>query len=119
LKDTFNIKVIADISCDLDGPIPSTIRSSTISNPLYGFDPVTNAETDAFNKESVTVMAVDNLPCELPRDASEDFGNHLMKDIIPLLMDGDKENILKKATIAENGKLTPDFSYLQDYVNEK
>lgn len=119
LKDTFNIKVIADISCDLDGPIPSTIRSSIISDPLYGYDPVTNSETDAFNKEAVTVMAVDNLPCELPRDASEDFGNHLMKDIIPLLMNGDKEHILEKATIAENGKLTQPYLYLQDYVNEK
>jgi saccharopine dehydrogenase (NAD+, L-lysine-forming) len=117
LKDDFNIKVIADISCDLDGPIPSTIRSTTIGDPFFGYDPETGNETDPFNKNSVTVMAVDNLPCELPRDASEDFGNHLLKDILPLLMEGDKENILKNATIAEHGKLTEKFSYLQDYVD--
>jgi len=119
LKDDFNIKVIADISCDLDGPIPATIRSTKIGDAFFGYDPQTNKETDAFNKEAVTVMAVDNLPCELPRDASEDFGNHLLKDIIPLLMEGDKNDILKRATIAENGKLTEYFTYLQDYVDEK
>jgi len=119
LDDTFNIKVIADISCDLDGPIPCTIRSTTIADPIFGYDPVTGLETDPYNKNAVTVMAVDNLPCELPRDASEDFGNHLMKDIIPLLLNGDKEGILKKATITENGKLTERYSYLQDYVEGK
>ncbi len=119
MEDSFNIKVIADISCDLDGPIPATIRSSKITDPLFGYDPVTGKETDPFNKDAVTVMAVDNLPCELPRDASEDFGNHLMKDIIPLLMEGDGEGILKNATIAENGKLTEKYTYLQDYVDEK
>jgi alanine dehydrogenase len=117
LADTFNIKVVADISCDLDGPIPSTIRSTTIADPVFGYNPVTGLETDAFAKDSITVMAVDNLPCELPRDASEDFGNHLLKDIIPLLMNGDPDEILKMATIAENGKLTAHYSYLQDYVN--
>lgn len=119
LKDDFNIKVIADISCDMNGPIPSTIRSSEISNPLYGFDPVTGEETFAFAKNSVTVMAVDNLPCELPRNASEDFGNHLMKDVIPLLMDGDKDNILLHASITLNGELTEKYKYLQDFVDNK
>jgi saccharopine dehydrogenase (NAD+, L-lysine-forming) len=117
LADTFNIKVVADISCDLDGPIPSTIRSTTISDPMFGYNPATGLETDAFAKDSITVMAVDNLPCELPRDASEDFGNHLLKDIIPLLMHGDPEGILKMATIAEHGQLTENYTYLQDYVN--
>jgi alanine dehydrogenase len=119
LEDSFNIKVIADISCDLDGPIPATIRSSKITDPLFGYDPVTGKETDAFNKEAVTVMAVDNLPCELPRDASEDFGNHLIKYIVPLLIEGGQDNILKNGTIAENGKLTEKYAYLQDYVDNK
>lgn len=119
LQDSFNIKVIADISCDLDGPIPATIRSTKITDPFFGYDPVADKETAPFDKDSITVMAVDNLPCELPRDASEDFGNHLMKDIIPLLLNGDKENILYNATIAENGKLTERYKYLQDYVDEK
>ncbi len=119
LKDDFNIKVIADISCDLDGPIPATIRSTIIADPLFGYDPVTGQETDPFNKDAVTVMAVDNLPCELPRDASEDFGNHLLKEIIPLIINGDKNDILKSATIAEGGKLTEGYAYLQDYVDSK
>lgn len=119
MEDNFNIKVIADISCDLDGPIPATIRSTKIGDAFFGYDPVTGKETDPFNKDAVTVMAVDNLPCELPRDASEDFGNHLLKDILPLLMEGDKESILKRATIAENGKLTEYFAYLKDYVDGK
>jgi alanine dehydrogenase len=113
------IQLIADISCDINGPIPSTIRASTIADPFYGYDPHTGKETDAFDKNSITVMAVDNLPCELPRDASEDFGNTLSKTIIPLLIQGDKDQILEKATIAQNGKLTPYFSYLQDYVEGK
>lgn len=117
LSDHFSIKVIGDISCDIDGPIPSTIRASKISDPVYGYDPKTGKETDAYNKDAVTVMAVDNLPCELPRDASEDFGKSLMEDIIPLLLNGDKEGILQNATIAENGSLTANYSYLQDYVD--
>lgn len=119
LRDDFNIKVIADISCDMDGPIPSTIRSSDIPNPLYGYDAESNKEVSPFDKNAVTVMAVDNLPCELPRNASEDFGNHLMKDIIPLLIEGDIENILLNASIAMGGKLTPNYAYLQDYVENK
>lgn len=118
LDEHFSIKVIGDISCDIDGPIPATIRSSTIEKPLFGYDPETGMETDPFNPKSVTVMAVDNLPCELPRDASEDFGKSLMEEIIPLFIQGDKDDILKKATIAEKGKLTDNYKYLQDYVDE-
>lgn len=119
LRDDFNIKVVADISCDMDGPIPSTIRSSDIPNPFYGYDANSNMEVSPFAKNAVTVMAVDNLPCELPRNASEDFGNHLLKDIIPLLMDGDHESILLNASIAIDGKLTERYKYLQDYVDNK
>lgn len=113
------IKLIADISCDINGPIPSTLRASSIAEPYYGYNPHTGKETDPFDKNSITVMAVDNLPCELPRDASEDFGNVLSKEIIPLLLNGDKDQIIEKATIADNGKLTPYYSYLQDYVEGK
>jgi len=118
LEESFAIKVIGDISCDIDGPIPSTLRASTIEEPLYGYDPATGTETDPFAPAAVTVMAVDNLPCELPRDASEDFGNSLMEEVIPLLLDGDPDNIIKHAIIAENGKLTERYKYLQNYVND-
>jgi hypothetical protein len=64
-------------------------------------------------------MAVDNLPCELPLDASQDFGEELMKHILPLIIRGDKDEILERATIAKDGDLTEKYGYLQDYVDGK
>ncbi len=115
--DDFKIKVIADISCDINGPIPSTIRASSISHPFYGYNPIKEIETPPFEKNSITVMAVDNLPGELPRDASKDFGDKLSKHIIPLIIEGDNKSILENATICQDGKLTEAFSYLENYVN--
>lgn len=117
--DSFNLKIVADISCDIDGPVASTIRPSTIANPLYGYDPVTETEVDFKSEEAIGVMAVDNLPCELPRDASEDFGNELLTKVLPSLIDEDTDTIIERATICENGALTSYFSYLQDYVDGK
>ena len=111
------LKVIADITCDLDGSIPSTIRSSTIAEPFYGYDPVTGKEAPPFDEHVVTVMAVDNLPCELPRDASKDFGCSLMRDVVPALMGNDPDGIIERATICKAGKLMPNFSYLADYAS--
>jgi hypothetical protein len=115
----FSMKVIADVSCDIDGPIPSTLRASTIAEPLYGYDPGSEKETEPFAEGAVTVMAVDNLPGELPRDASEDFGRMLMESVMPALLEDDKDGIIRRAVIAEDGKLTGHFSYLQDYVDGK
>lgn len=112
----FKIRTIADISCDIDGPIASTIRPSTIVDPIYGYNPVTESE-DLFNKEEViTVMAVDNLPCELPKDASEDFGHEMMKHILPCLLDPDVDMVIDRAAICKDGKLTEYYLYLQNYV---
>ena len=115
----FNIKVIADISCDVDGPIPTTIRSSTIAEPIYGYDPETGSEIDYKDNKAIAVMAVDNLPCELPKDASEGFGVMFLQHVIPAFFNGDKDGILARAKITENGKLTPRFAYLQDFVDGK
>ena len=112
----FRIKVIADISCDINGSVKSTIRASSIDDPFYGYNPRTGKETSAFDPESITVMAVDNLPGELPRDASEDFGRMLMDSIIHALLAEDPHGIISRATILKNGKLTTRFSYLQDYL---
>jgi len=114
----FKIKVIADITCDIGGSIPSTKRASTIPDPLYDYDPRTDSVMPSLSNESnITTMAVDNLPCELPRSASEEFGRDLIDRILkPLLVD-DVEGIIRRGTIAENGYLTNEFSYLQDYVN--
>ena len=108
---------IADISCDIDGPVASTIRSSTIADPFYGYDPQTQSETTFDDKNAITVMAVDNLPCELPKDASEDFGNEMLSKIIPSLLISDDEQIIANATICKAGDLTPNFEYLRNYVN--
>lgn len=115
----FNLKVVADISCDIDGPVACTIRPSTIENPIYGYDPQSASEVDFKNPEAIAVMAVDNLPCELPRDASEGFGKTFTEKIIPAFFNEDKDGILSRSKMTENGKLTPAFSYLQDYVDGK
>ena len=115
----FNIKVIADISCDIDGPVASTLRPSTIADPLYGYDAKNESETTFDDEDAITVMAVDNLPCELPSVASEGFGMEMMTRIIPQLLNGDSSDILKNATIAENGKLTEKYAFLQNFVDGK
>ncbi|EPR73008.1 Lysine ketoglutarate reductase (LKR) [Winogradskyella psychrotolerans RS-3] len=115
----FKINLVADISCDIDGPVASTIRPSTIENPFYGYDPNTEKEVAYDAKGAITVMAVDNLPCELPKDASEGFGETFLEHVIPAFFNNDEREILKRAKMTENGKLTKRFSYLQDYVNGK
>ena len=115
-KFDFNIKVIADISCDIDGPIASTIRPSTIENPIYGFHKSNVKECDFLDKNSIAVMAVDNLPCELPRDASKMFGDMFLEYVIPSFFNNDKDDILVNSQITSNGQLTPRFKYLSDYI---
>lgn len=115
----FRINLIADISCDINIPIASTIRPSTIADPFYGYDPKTGEEVDFDKEGAITVMAVDNLPCELPKDASEGFGDMFLQNVLPAFFNGDKDDILKRAKITENGKLTERFKYLQSYVDEE
>ena len=118
-RPDFKINLIADISCDIDGPVASTIRPSTIANPFYGYDPQTESEV-AFNAEgAIAVMAVDNLPCELPKDASEGFGDMFAKYVIPAFFNGDLDGILERARMTKDGKLTHRYSYLQDFVDGK
>ncbi len=114
-----NIKVVADISCDVNGPIACTIKASTIAEPLFGYLPSEHKEVDVFHPAAIVVMSVDNLPCELPKDASEGFGEMFMKHVIPAFFNGDKDGILKRAKMTENGKLTERFQYLQDFVDGK
>jgi len=115
----FKIKVVADISCDIDGPVASTIRSSTIADPIYGYQPATEQEVDFKNKDAIAVMAVDNLPCELPKDASDGFGESFAKHVIPAFFNNDEDGVLFRARMTHNGKLTERFNYLQDFVDEK
>ncbi|MEO0505071.1 MAG: NAD(P)-dependent oxidoreductase [Bacteroidota bacterium] len=112
----FNIKVVADISCDIDGPVATTIQPSTIADPIYGYHPQTEQVVDYHNDEAIAVMAVDNLPCELPRDASIGFGEAFSKYVIPAFYNGDADGILERARMTQNGKLTQHYLYLKDYV---
>ncbi len=112
----FKIKTVADISCDIDGPIPCTIRSSNINNPIYGYNPITEKEDDFIKDNVIAVMAIDNLPSELPRDASEDFGDNLISNIFPLILSKDINQIIDNATICEDGILKPNFEYLNEYL---
>ena len=114
-KSDFNLSVIADVSCDIDGPVASTIRPSTILNPIYGYNPLLEKEDDFTNNSVIAVMAVDNLPCELPKDASLDFGEELINNIFPLLVQENNDTILD-ATICKEGKLTLNFEYLTDFL---
>ena len=113
------IKVVADISCDIDGPIACTLKASTIADPNYGYLPSEHKEVDMFHPSAIVVMAVDNLPCELPKDASEGFGEMFLEHVIPAFFNNDANGVLERAKITENGRLTPRFAYLQDYLDGK
>ena len=111
------LKVVADISCDIDGPVACTLRPSSVANPVYGYDPVNESECSIDTPGSITVMAIDNLPCELPRDASEGFGREMLDHVIPLLIEGDKDGILAGAReTGLDGELCEKYKYLQDYA---
>jgi alanine dehydrogenase len=117
LSPDFKIKIIADITCDIEGSVPSTKRASSIADPIYDYDPATDSVQIALdNPKCITVMAVDNLPCELPRSASEEFGRDLIDRILPCLFIADPEKIIERGTIASKGKLTSHFEYLSDYI---
>ena len=118
-KQNFKIKYVADISCDIDGPVASTIRPSTITEPIYGYHPKKEKEVNYTDKDAIVVMAVDNLPCELPKDASEGFGEMFLENVIPAFFNNDKDGVLARAKMTENGKLTERFSYLQNYIDGK
>lgn len=115
-RDAFRIKIISDITCDIPGPLPSTLRSSTIELPFYGYHPLLSKETAPFKPETIDIQAVGNLPCELPVDASLEFGDQLLRHVLPYLLIDDSEHIIENATIASDGKLKPRFAYMSDYI---
>ncbi len=124
LEDTqsldFKISVIADVSCDINGSIPCTQRASTIAKPVYGFDPESGKETAPYQEGGIDIMAVDNLPCELPSDASSEFGDYLIEFVIPgLLKNGLDDEMIQRATICRDGRLTERFMYLKNYSEAK
>jgi alanine dehydrogenase len=116
-KEDFKIQVVADITCDLEGSVPITVKSTTIDEPVFGWDKRTQIICEPYLKTAIDIMAVGNLPAELPRDASEDFGSDIAKHIIPMLMNNDPDGILERGTLTKNGRLNKGYEYLADYGN--
>jgi saccharopine dehydrogenase (NAD+, L-lysine forming) len=111
----FKIQTIADITNDTNGSIPVNIGDSTIDEPIYGVDKTTLLQTASYLSTSVDLMAVGNLPNELPRDASRYFGEQLIKYILEDLVKG-SSSIIDRATILKQGLLTEEYSYLKEYA---
>lgn len=119
MKDPrWKTSVVADVSCDIDGPVACTVEPSTIADPMYGYHIADEKRVADFRAPgTIAVMAVDNLPCELPKDASEDFGAEMIKNVLPHLLGSDDQEVIWKATETTlEGSLTPHFGYLADYV---
>jgi len=120
LKNNFKIRIIADITCDIQGSIPSTLRSSTIDDPIYDYNPSEDiVELPLTDEANITVMAVDNLPCELSRDASESFGDELINNVFPYLVGEDILGTIAKATVTEMRSLSDTYDSLKAYVEGK
>jgi saccharopine dehydrogenase (NAD+, L-lysine-forming) len=117
-EKSFNISVIADISCDIEGSVPITFKATDIYHPTYGVSRNTLSITEPYMQDSIDVMAVANLPCELAKDASELFAEMFLEHIIPEFLKEGKSEILERATICADGKLYPDFAYLADYASK-
>lgn len=113
----FRIQTIADITDDANGSVPCNIGDSTIEDPIYGVDKKTFNRTAPYLPGSVDVMAVGNLPNELPRDASRYFGEHLIKFVMKDLVEGNSK-IIDRATIVKDGKLTEYFEYMKEYADQ-
>jgi len=115
--DTFIIQTIADITDDKGGSVPINLGDQTIEDPVYGIGRETLEKTAPYLPGSIDIMAVGNLPNELPRDASRYFGEQLIKYVLEDLV-ADGSSIIEKATIVKNGKLTAHYSYMKEYAGE-
>ena len=114
IKEFKNLKIIGDITCDINGAIPTTIKSTSIAKPYYSIDINSMKEID-LGIGGIAVMAVDNLPSELPNEASEEFGENIISEVLPFLISKDDGRI-SRATTASQGKFCPSFRYLEDFI---
>lgn len=117
-KEAFNIQVIADVTCDIApvASIPSTLFATTIAKPVFGYDPKKEAAVEPYQAHTVDMMTIDNLPNELPKDASKSFGEQFTEHVIEELLGLKDTGMLERAMIANEGQLGPNFQYLGDYV---
>ena len=113
--DNFIIRTIADITDDADGSVPVNLGDQTIEDPIYGVDRSTFQKTEPYLPNSIDIMAVGNLPNELPRDASRYFGEQLIKHVLENLV-GQGSPIIERATMVRDGKLTAHYEYLKEYA---
>lgn len=116
-RPDFRIRAIADVTCDIapESSVPSTLRPSSIASPVYGYDPETGFEIPPFQPGGIDVMAIDNLPSEMPRDASRAFGEQFMYHVLPELLRSNSK-VIERATVAADGELGAHFQYLRGYV---
>lgn len=121
------LRVIGDISCDVEGAVQVTVKATEPGDPIYVYDPTTGKVTDGHEGEGVVIMAVDILPSELPREASTDF-SRILRPFIPALAAADMSvpfaecNLppeIKRAVIAYQGELTPDYRYIKEFLTRK
>ena len=115
IKQFSKLKIIGDVTCDVDGSIPTTIKSTTIEEPNFYLNTETFSEINKSNRD-LAVMAVDNLPSELPRDSSTEFGNGIINEVIPFILGKDDGRILN-ATITDKGRFLDKYTYLDGYIN--
>ncbi|MEJ7611929.1 MAG: hypothetical protein WKF88_12195 [Ferruginibacter sp.] len=118
-KENFRIQTIADITDDKGGSVPCNLGDTTIEDPLYGVDKKSFTKTPAFLPGSVDIMAVGNLPNELPRDASRYFGEQLIKHVFEDLFSPNKTRLIDHATIVKKGKLNEGYEYMREYAGEQ
>ena len=111
------VSIVCDITDDKHGSVPCNLGDTTIENPIYGVDRNSFERTAPYLPNSIDVMAVGNLPNELPRDASRYFGEQLIKFVLDDVRMGGSETI-NKATIIKNGLVNEPFSYMKDYVEQ-
>lgn len=117
-KEAFRIQTIADITDDYNGSVPCNIGDATIGDPVYGVNRISHERTAPYLPSSIDIMAVNNLPNELPRDASRYFGEQLIKFVWDDLIKGGSD-IIRRATMVDQGNLTGPYAYLKDYVNHR
>ncbi|MHA2363045.1 MAG: bifunctional lysine ketoglutarate reductase /saccharopine dehydrogenase family protein [Candidatus Hodarchaeales archaeon] len=132
LKEIFSesfprLKVIGDISCDVNGAVEATIQTTDSANPVYVYNPDTEHAEIGVKGHGPVVLAVDNLPCQLPKESSAFFGN-ILKEYVPIITKADYSVSfnelkltpeLKNAVIVYQGKLTPNYNYLEKFLPPK
>lgn len=126
-NSNLKLKVIGDLSCDLFGGIEITNDVTDPANPTYTYFTKSEQYEDGTKKDGISIMAIDNLPCEFPKEASAEF-SHVLKNFVYEIYHADFEKSfeelelaypIKKALIVHKGKLTQDYLYLNQHLKSE